>query len=322
VVRFLRTIPKSEGRSLEHPFLDRSVVQAQKRVEQHHYQGRRRTLDYDDVMNRQRDVIYGFRNEILREDDVRDRLLQFVADGIGEKVLEFTGQTSDAEAWDLTGLIDWVNITFPLGLKAAEFTAGIEQGGESTPDGWADAGLSPRQAAVAEAIVNAVRRAYDIKVSVEQPDALRMMERQTLLTAIDRQWREHLYTMDSLRTAISLRSYGQKDPLVEYKTEAHQFFTELASAIKQEVCRRLFLSATSVSAFQEFLRMLPGSRGIEPDRLAEKGTAQPSPASSDIRELPVEVLPGPKPVRTGPKVGRNDPCACGSGRKSKLCCGR
>jgi preprotein translocase subunit SecA len=322
IVRYLRTIVKSEGRELEHPFLERSIEQAQKRVEQHHYQGRRRTLDYDDVMNRHRDVIYGFRNEILREDDLRDRLLQMVEEGVSEKVREFTDTSGESEGWDVRGLLDWANLTFPVGLSEVGLMDTIRTRVEAESGDSAESNLSPRQAALAKVVVEAVRRAYEIKISVENPEALRTVERHALLTAVDRQWREHLYNMDSLRTAISLRSYGQKDPLVEYKADAYQLFADLASMMKLEICRNLFLSASSLTAFQNFLRLLPQGAVLA----GVQAPVRPVPSRRDdagvVEELATEVLPAPRPIRAGPKIGRNEPCPCGSGRKSKQCCGR
>jgi preprotein translocase subunit SecA len=102
-----------------------------------------------------------------------------------------------------------------------------------------------------------VRRSYDLKISVENPEALKTVERYTMLSAIDRQWQEHLYNMDSLRVSISLRAYGQKDPLIEYKAEAYQLFEDLMVNVKSEICRNIFLSASSLMAFQNFLRKLP-----------------------------------------------------------------
>src|SRR5690606_11352360 len=146
-----------------------------------------------------------------------------------------------------------------------------------------------------------------------------------MLSAIDRQWQEHLYNMDSLRMSISLRAYGQKDPLIEYKAEAFKLFEELMVSVKSEICRNIFLSASSLMAFQNFLRKLPQRTvhgeisAFSTGSPAAAAAAAASPeerqrAAAVVDEVADEVTRA-KPVRSGPKVGRNDPCPCGSGKK-------
>jgi preprotein translocase subunit SecA len=168
-----------------------------------------------------------------------------------------------------------------------------------------------------------VHDVYEIKVQTENPEALDHAERYTILTSVDRLWREHLYAMDGLRQSVHLRSYGQKDPLVEYKTEARDMFIELMANIKEEVCRSIFLTASSLESVQNLLRSLPteashqmaNALGLDPSIVG---------AGDMVSEVNAEVSQEEKarPVRAGPKVGRNDPCPCGSGKKYKKCCGR
>ncbi|MBL9136862.1 MAG: preprotein translocase subunit SecA [Verrucomicrobiales bacterium] len=324
ILRYLGRLGVKEGDELAHPLLSRSIEQAQQRVEQHHFQARRRTLEYDDVMNRHREVIYGFRNEILGSDSVRDRLVDMMEEVVAEKVREFTDGGQDFESWNLRGLVDWANLTFPVGFTDDGLRQAARSEGEVPDSDSLYSGMSASQYALARHVHESAWRAYEVKISVENPEALRSVERYALLTAVDRQWREHLYAMDSLRTGIALRAYGQKDPLLEYKAEAFRVFTELTVQLKSEVCRNLFLTASSVGAFESFLRKLP-----RPALQPTLATAAPfrsdpvvsGPDSEVVEEIATEVMPATRPARGVPKIGRNEPCPCGSGRKSKHCCG-
>ncbi|MBL9136540.1 MAG: preprotein translocase subunit SecA [Verrucomicrobiales bacterium] len=334
IIRYMEKMGLEEGQELEHPLLNKSIEQAQKRVEQHNFQIRKRTLEFDDVMNRHREVIYGFRNDIIRADDVRDRLMDIMEEVVVEKVRQFSDGGTDFDSWNIRGLADWANLTFPLGLPEEEILKAAQSGTEAPqPESLFD-GLSPHQFAVATFVTDAVRRAYDLKISVENPDALKAVERYTILSAIDRQWQEHLYNMDSLRVSISLRAYGQKDPLIEYKAEAFKLFEDLMLNVKSEICRNIFLSASSLMAFQNFLRKLPqktlhaeinafatGSGGGG-SAAAAQPTAEARQRGAAVVDEVTEEVARTKPVRMGPKVGRNDPCPCGSGKKYKQCCGR
>src|SRR3954468_5697133 len=134
-----------EGQELEHPLLNRSIQTAQKRVEQHNFQIRKRTLEYDDVMNKQREVIYGFRNEIIHGVDVRDRLMDIMEEVVIEKVQQFTTGEFDANEWKIRALSDWVNLNFPLGIPESEFIKAAESGKEPPVEGSIYDGLSPAQ---------------------------------------------------------------------------------------------------------------------------------------------------------------------------------
>jgi preprotein translocase subunit SecA len=179
-------------------------------------------------------------------------------------------------------------------------------------------------------ISDGVRKAYDIKISFENPEALKEVERFTILSAIDRLWQEHLYEMDSLRHSIGLRGYGQRDPLVEYKAEAFKMFDELMVNVKTQICNNIFRSASSMAAFENFLRNVPQQTLLHQEASAFGGSTTTSTvggqrkASDVVSEAAAatEAQAKAKPVRTGPKVGRNDPCPCGSGKKYKQCCGK
>ncbi|MCA1810171.1 MAG: preprotein translocase subunit SecA, partial [Lentisphaerae bacterium] len=229
-----------EGQELQHPWLNRSIETAQKRVEQHNYSIRKRTLEYDDVMNRQREVIYSFRGAIVRDKEVREHLYDLVADVIESHAEEcFAAEKKHEER--LARLTEWTNTVFPIGLRTDDL-AGI---GEKDVE------------QAARLIYDRVCRAYDMKVEVEDPQALPSMERFILLHSIDSQWQEYLRGMDNLRQGVGLRAYGQSDPLVEYKREAFTLFSTLMSSIKNEVVTRMFRSTTSLQAYERLLATIP-----------------------------------------------------------------
>jgi len=327
IVKYMEKMGLEEGQELEHPLLNRSIGQAQKRVEQHNFQIRKRTLEYDDVMNKQREVIYGFRNEIIHSDDVRDRLMDIMEEVVIQKVTEFTKEEFDEKEWQVRQLADWVNLNFPLGMPEAEIVKAAKSGTENPVEGSLYEGLSPSQFAVCNFLTDSIRKAYDVKIGFEEPDKLAVVERYTILSAIDKLWQEHLYEMDSLRYSIGLRGYGQRDPLIEYKAEAYKIFDELMVNIKTEICHNIFRSASSLMAFENFLRNIPQqtlhqSSSAFGGGATSTGTSQPQQKPSDVVSEAAAAVEKAKPIRTGPKVGRNDPCPCGSGKKYKHCCGR
>ncbi|MBM3824480.1 MAG: preprotein translocase subunit SecA [Verrucomicrobia bacterium] len=325
MVKVMERVGLEEGQELEHPLLNRSIETAQKRVEQHNFQIRKRTLEYDDVMNKQREVVYGFRNEIINSQDVRDRLMDIMEEVVVQKVESLTSSLSDPSEWTLRPLADWVNINFPLGIPEEEILKAAHSGSEPPVPGSLFDGLSAAQFAVCQFISDSVRKAYELKISFEQPDALKSIERYTILSAIDQLWQEHLYGMDSLRNSIGLRAYGQRDPLLEYKAEAFKVFDELMVNIKSEICHNIFRSASSLMAFDQFLRNLP-QRTLHASTSAFSETpaagAAAAESGSDMVTEATSQMQKAAPIRTGPKVGRNDPCPCGSGKKFKQCCGK
>jgi len=324
IVKYMEKMGLEEDQELEHPLLNRSIQQAQKRVEQHNFQIRKRTLEYDDVMNKQREVVYGFRNEIIHGDDVRDRLMDIMEEVVLQKVEQFTDPGEDHSSWDVRQLADWVNLNFPLGVPEGELLKAAAAGQDAPVAGSLYDGLTAAQFALCTFISDAIRKAYELKISFEKPEALETVERFTILSAIDKRWQEHLYEMDSLRYSIGLRGYGQRDPLIEYKAEAYKMFDELMVNIKTEICHNIFRSASSLMAFENFLRSVP-QKTLHQDTSAfgggQAGAASAKRASDVVSEA-ADAIEKAKPVRSGPKVGRNDPCPCGSGKKFKQCCGR
>jgi preprotein translocase subunit SecA len=281
-------------------------------------------------MNKQREVIYGFRNQIINGEDVRDRLMDIMEEVVLQKVEAFTTSEGDPKDWKVRALADWANLNFPLGIPEGELSRVARDGKEAPVAGSMFEHLSPAQFAVCTFIADAVRKAYDLKISFEEPEALKSVERYTVLSAIDRLWQEHLYEMDSLRYSIGLRAHGQRDPLIEYKAEAFKIFDDLMVSIKSEICHNIFRSASSMMAFENFLRNMPqrtvhqtaSAYGGTTTTTSSGGTPAPAAAQSAIVSEAAAAVAKPKPVRSGPKVGRNDPCTCGSGLKFKQCCGK
>ena len=327
ISKVMEKVGLEEGQELEHPLLNRSIETAQKRVEQHNFQIRKRTLEYDDVMNKQREVIYGFRNEIIRADNVQDRLLEVMEEAVVAKVEEHSSADAEPGEWNLRTLTDWINLNFPLGISEEAILQAATSETETPAPGSTLEGMSPSQTAAAAFVADSVRDAYKLKVSVEDKEALQSIERFTILSAIDKLWQEHLYSMDGLRSSIGLRAYGQRDPLIEYKNEAFKIFDALMASIKSEICHNIFRSASSLMAFQNFLAKLP-QRTVHQGANAFAGDA--GQAAQNSRQKASRMVGEANeaagksratPVRTGPKVGRNEPCPCGSGKKYKQCCG-
>jgi len=305
---WMTSLGMKDDEELQHSWLNKSVESAQRRVEERNYVSRKYTLQYDDVMNQQRTVIYTWRNDILATETPREEIF-----GVVQEVID-----SEAEA-RLTGpeaspadFVSWLNNTFPVGVeeKDFDFNAGPE--------------------AVTKAALQRVRDAYDIKIKFEDPNALQSLERYTLLGSIDRLWQEHLYAIDSLRHSINLRTIGQKDPLVEYKREAFTMFSDLMGRINLEIASSLFRTSASITAFESFLRNLPQKLIHETPVSAMSAPDPAQPAALPVGNLEENVSNGAPaapeernlPIRhTGPQLARNAICPLGTGKKFKYCCG-
>jgi preprotein translocase subunit SecA len=314
MTRIMERFGLEEGQELEHRWLNKSVETAQKRVEQRNYLIRKRTLDFDDVMNMQREVVYTYRNETIDSEEPRTLIYEVIDEAVPAKVQEYLTAERDEEP-NYTGFLNWVNTTFPLGLtkeKAQFETRTVDEN--------------------AQFLIGKIKDAYERKSSHEEPSAVKSLERYIILNAIDRLWQEHLYAMDALREGVYLRGYAQKDPLIEYKTEAYDMFVELMANIKNEVLHNLFRSTSNLQAFENFLATLPQfllrehaptaptanaptrGRQLQPVGAMAAVAGDGDGAGEMTLDLPIR--------RSMPKVGRNEPCPCGSGKKYKNCCGR
>jgi len=291
-----------EGQELEHPWLNKSVENAQKKVETRDYLSRKHILEYDDVMNNQRTVVYGYRNDVLQTEDPHNLVVEIIEDAT-PSILD---ECFDAETGELDhdAVLQTVNTAFPLGLTAEDAKLDTR-----TPEKNLDY------------LIEQIKIAYEVKTKHEDPERIEGLERWVILHSIDQLWQEHLYEMDNLRDSISNYRYAQKDPLVEYKHAAYEMFVGLMDLIKTEVLGNLFRTTTTKP--EDYNRVLRGIQMSRPDVLSDMATNEDAaalPGTSPEERPQIQI---PKTVRREmPKVGRNDPCPCGSGKKYKSCCGK
>jgi len=267
-----------EDMPIEHSMITRSIETAQKRVENRNFDIRKHVLQYDDVMNQQRELIYRQRRQVLTGENLKDSILEMINAAVERAVNAHASEGVYPEEWDLKGLLDYADQLFLPGHTL-------------TPEDLGGMGRGELQNFLAER----AREAYEAREQELGPETMREIERVIMLRIVDDKWMDHLDAMDQLREGIGLRAYGQKDPLIEYKFEGYEMFQNMIDAIQDDVVRYIF----RVNLVQP-QRQAP--RRVMENRYAEEGPRQP--------------------VRRENKVGRNDPCPCGSGKKYKKCCGR
>ena len=307
IVGIMERFGMEEGEELQHPWLNKSIETAQRRVEQHYFSIRKRTLEYDDVMNKQREVIYGIRKNVLFDESSRDFILDTVADRVEGKIREaiMLVNKDSKDKLDKELLLSWLNQTFPIGFDESVILYHQDTQVDET--------------ATAKAICDKITNLYEIKASYEDPEALQWLERHIILDAIDRLWQQHLNAMDHLRSSIGLRAYAQKDPLVEYKQEAYRMFDDLMAAIDQEIMTNMFRSATSLAAFEQMFANMPRQMFSANDEMGEiPSDTEVNPDGQGAAQPEIQITF----KRDHEKIGRNDPCPCGSGKKFKKCCGK
>jgi preprotein translocase subunit SecA len=261
---------------LEHGLVSKSIENAQTKVESHNFDIRKHVVEYDDVMNKQREVIYGERNKVLSTEKLRPIIVEMVQQEISA-LLEAHLASDHSEDWELGGLLNALRAILPLPTDLTEDSLSR---------------LSKEE--VREGLFDLVEQAYDRLEGQLGPEMMRRAERWVMLSVIDNLWVQHLTSIEDLREGIGLRAYGQRDPLVEYKAEAYNMFQGLLEAIRQDVVHRIFHVRVVVE--------------------------EPKPAQNVTTNREEEN--GRQPVKAVKKVGRNDPCPCGSGKKYKKCHGR
>ena len=334
-----------EGEVMEHRWLNKSVETAQRRVEQQNFAIRKRTLEFDDVMNKQRSIVYELRGTVLKgtPETVHGTILDVFNDIVFMQCEQFLSDPKNAAVDDF---LAWLSTTFPVMVTPEELKPFLGEPGKA-----------------ADFVFGLVKEAYEAKCASEDPVVLPHMERGVFLQCIDREWQDYLRAMDDLRHSVNLRSYGQRDPLVEYKREAFNMFENLMNSIKLGVAnmefrahtelavRRMMAAAAAARAQRadaeqvehplEALaeEVMPGAvpveaapepvQGTEPATAAER-VEEDKPKSamdvfasmmSQVSGREVRVVQGP-PRGGQPLIGRNDPCPCGSGKKYKKCCGK
>ena len=318
----------TEGVPIESGMISRRIENAQKSVEAQNFDARKHLLEYDDVMNKQRETIYSIRRSALEGKDQRDYVLGIAEDVARESVNTFCPKEQHPGQWNTTQFLAEVHSQFGIDVK----TAGADP-------------TALNHEELSDAVANAVAERYEEKEKQFGPDLLRWLERRIILDVVDSQWKDHLLSLDHLKEGIGLRGYGQKDPLVEFKKEAFILFEDMMARIDNETVRYLF----HVQIQQEAQPAQPRPPQPEPPRQhptianavsasaaarAEEAAPQRLPdfaralerrQQRQQRDLQYQTGAGqaeaPKPVRAGAKVGRNDPCPCGSGKKYKKCHG-
>ncbi|GAC1667933.1 MAG: preprotein translocase subunit SecA [Candidatus Dormibacteraceae bacterium] len=303
--RIGRLMDSLEVEPIEHPWVARSIAGAQKKVEGMHFDARKHVVEYDDVMNKQRQIVYEERRKVLEGADTRDNILGYAKELI-EKGVEQHCQSRHPENWDLEGLVKYLNAYLPLEADAQIPDEALRNG----PEGLVDY------------LVAAAAETYEKKVEEVGADLMPHVERDVMLRTVDWQWMEYLTQMEHFREGIGLRAYGQRDPLVEYKNEAFEMFTELRERIQASIVARIFRVQIQRNA-------PPPPPPPLVRHLLESGPSQPDGADGGRNGAPVQRRAAPAgagqmPAAAGAqvKIGRNDPCWCGSGRKFKRCHGR
>jgi preprotein translocase subunit SecA len=277
IMNLVESLGMEEDMTIEHPLLSKSIENAQKRVEGRNFDIRKHVLQYDNVMNKQREVIYSQRRQVLLGEDIRENIMEMIAEVIEDAVTTYTVGSEFAEEWDIKGLMEYLHRIFlPKNAFSKEEL------------------MSFSREEFTDALINKAVKIYESKESQVDAQVMRELERVALLRTVDTKWIDHIDAMDQLREGISLRAYGQKDPVQAYQIEGYDMFQELIRNIKEDTVR--FIYNVNLSS-------LPKREKVaEPVVTNQEGGMR-------------------KPIVKEEKIGRNDPCPCGSGKKYKKCCG-
>ena len=307
VTGVLERLGMDDDMPLEHQLLSRAIERAQKRVESRNFEIRRRVLEYDDVLNQQRELIYKQRRQLLQGEDSRAVVLRMAHGAVGRAIDAHVNPNLPPADWELASLLELLHdLYLPRGRTTVEALASFED---------------RRQ--LAAHLEDTADEVYAERESALGPQLLRDLERLILLRVVDGKWMDHLAAMDDLREGIGLRAYGQKDPLLEYKFEAFEMFEAMVRAIEDDVTRLMYhvrVEAAPASGGSGATVTVSDSNQREQSRrrLAAAQGGGADDQAGPARGGPSGGAAGGQPA----KVGRNDPCPCGSGRKYKRCCGR
>jgi len=306
IIGVMDKLGMEEGQVLEHPWLTKAIETAQRRVEGHNFEIRKHLLEYDNVMNKQREVIYDLRRSVLESTDMKHLILETIDDAVHQAVINHLFSGEEEITFDIAGLEEYLKLTFHCELGSEK-----EKLKEMTEEEAKDF------------VLQKVLTVYAKREEEFGSEQLRHIERMLLMQTIDSKWKDHLYAMDQLKEGISLRSFAQRDPLIEYKREGFEMFQIMYSTIHQEVAELIFKiqQAAPAQKLKSVFSSLPQqfvhdeAKGLSQSAPTQPLSAQP-PQSESQPAAPVPIR------KSGPKVGRNDPCPCGSGKKYKKCCGR
>ena len=297
----MQRLKMPEGEPIEHSIVNRSIAKAQTRVESRNFDIRKQLLEYDDVANDQRRVIYQQRDELLETEDISETIRNMIGGQIEDTARMYVPPESIEEQWDLPGLETVLASEYDLRVPAANWL-------KEEPD-ISDEAIRERGRDVA-------LKAYEAKVGLVGGELFHKFERDLMLQTLDQHWREHLGSLDHLRQGIHLRGYAQKNPKQEYKREAFELFSDMLDHIKQDVVKMVL--KVQVRSQQD-VRAVEEAPAVSNVRYQHAGYEEALAAAAT--DAPAAVA-APPFARAGPKVGRNDPCPCGSGKKYKHCHGR
>jgi preprotein translocase subunit SecA len=298
MTNMMRKLGMQRGEAIEHPWVNRAIENAQRKVEARNFDVRKQLLEYDDVANDQRRVVYSQRNELLEEGDISETITAIRGDVLSNIIDQYIAPQSLAEMWDIPGLEERLKQDFLIELPIAQWLADDNKLYEEK---------------LRERIEKAVEQSYKQKEEMVGDSVLRQFEKAIMLQSLDQHWKDHLAAMDHLRQGIHLRGYAQKNPKQEYKRESFELFSEMLENLKVDVVS--ILSKVQVRAEEDVEKV------EEQHRKSES-------APREYQHEEVEHVGGEAPetatvmARTEPKVGRNDPCPCKSGQKFKQCCGK
>ncbi len=283
-----------EDQAIDAKILSKMIERAQKKVEMHHFDMRKHVLEYDDVMNVQRETIYGQRRKILEGVDLRPTVVGYLHQSMQDAINMFCPEGVHTDEWDIDGLFNYVNEILPLEvlIKPADLK------GRKRED-------------LEDILGEIVEKTYELKEQEVGPALMRDVERHIALDLINRKWIDHLDGMDYLREGIGLRGYAQRDPIVEYKKEAYDLFQEMLTSIQDEMVRIVYRVQTQEP---------PKRRRMTYDNVVELAGAEVPDMGENPNASPMARPHAAPKDKAAQKVGRNDPCPCGSGKKFKKCC--
>jgi preprotein translocase subunit SecA len=272
----LAKLGMKEDMPIEHPFITKAIENAQTRVEGHNFEIRKYLLEYDNVMNKQRETIYGMRREIMKDSDIKDRILDMVGEVLEDIVFDCAPEKVYPEEWDLVSLRNRIYEAFYFHIDIQ-----LPNVKDLTREGLYDL------------VREKVTAVYEAKEETFGEEDLRAIEHFITLSSLDNHWKEHLLSLDHLKEGIGLRGYGQKDPLREYQRESYELFIDMLDRVRLDTVKKMFAVQPAREELTYDEPVMFTNRGDEPE-IADKEK----------------------------KIGRNDPCPCGSGKKYKRCCGK
>ncbi|RDE22799.1 preprotein translocase subunit SecA [Motiliproteus coralliicola] len=306
VRNFMQALGMEKGEAIEHKMVSNAIEKAQRKVEGRNFDIRKQLLEYDDVANDQRRAIYDQRNELMSTDDVSETIAAIREEVVNDLISDFIPPQSLEEQWDVPGLEKQIQADLNLELPLQQ---------------WLDDDDKLHEETLRDKILKSVLDAYAEKEEVVGTESMRLFEKQVMLQVLDTLWKEHLATMDHLRQGIHLRGYAQKNPKQEYKRESFELFQELLANIKQDVVR--IICHVQVRQPEEVEEIERQRREAMERQQMEFQHAQANAMGGEEQEQPSEGAEPSQPfVREDRKVGRNEPCPCGSGKKYKQCCGK